>query len=82
MAIDQIFFGWKEFFKLVLEGSTVILPLRFVVHFLSSGFLLAVGIPLILLAVLLTIMWVVEKQWFEVTRGIRSGKIWLKNYVS
>jgi hypothetical protein len=78
MAIDQIFFGWKEFFKFILEVSTVILPLRFVVHFLSSGFLLSVGLPLILLASMLAIMWFVEKQMFEITRGIRNGKIWLQ----
>jgi len=78
MTMDQIFLSWSDFLKLILEVSTIALPLRFLIVFLPTSFLMSFLIPLFLLAVLLIIMRIVEKEMFEVLRRIRSGKIWLK----
>lgn len=78
-AICQITLGWKDCIKLILETATVTLPLMFLVHYLSSGYLLAFGVPLIILATLLTVMWITENQMFKTIRGLRNRKIWHKN---
>ena len=84
MAMDQIFFGWSDFFKLIFEVTTIALPIALPVVFITSSpappisFPLSFLIPLFLLVVLLVIMRIVEKEMFEVFRGLRSGKIWNK----
>lgn len=78
-AVDQIFLSWSDFFKLILEVLTVTLPFGPLVVFLPSSSYLASFLGLLFLfVVLLGIMKIVEKEMFEVLRGMRSGKIWFK----
>jgi hypothetical protein len=77
MTIDQIFLSWSDFFKLILEVLTITLPFGPLVIFLPSSSYLASFLGLLFLfVVLLGIMKIVEKEMFEVLRGMRSGKIW------
>jgi len=79
MIVDQIFLSWSDLFKLILEVLTITLPFGPLTIFLPSSSYIASFLGLLfLLGVLLAIMKIVEKQMFELLRGMRSGKIWFK----
>ncbi len=80
--MDQIFLSWRDFFKFLLEMVSFVFAIGPLIVFLRTNSfadtVLATLVFLPLLVISLVTIRIVEKKMYEILRGIRSGKIWLK----
>jgi len=77
---DQIPLSWRNYLKFSLEMASIAFAIGPLMVFLRSNSfadtVLATMVCLLLFVVLLVLMRVVEKEMYEVLRGMRRGKIW------
>ena len=80
--MDQIWLSWRDFFKFLLEMLSFIFaagPLIVIYYSNSlSVTIMATPVFLFLFVVSLVVMRIVEKEMYEVLRGMKRGTIWLK----
>jgi len=80
--MDQIWLSWRDFFKFLLEMLSFIFatgPLLVIYYSNSlSVTITATPVFLFLFVVSLVVMRIVEKEMYEVLRGMKRGTIWLK----
>ena len=81
--MDQIFLSWRNFFKFLLEMVSFIFAVGPLMAFFYSNSLsitiAATPVFLFLFVVSLVVMRIVEKEMYEVLRGMKRGTIWLKS---
>ena len=79
-GMDQIWLSWRDFFKLLLEIVSFIFAFGPLVYFYRfnglSTTITVTPVFIFLFVVSLVIMRIVEKEMYEVSRGMRKGKIW------
>ena len=77
---DIIPLSWKIFLKFSLEMASIAFAIGPLIVFLRissfAGTVMATMVCLPLFVVSLVVMRVVEKEMYEVLRGVRKGKIW------
>jgi hypothetical protein len=82
MTWNQIFLSWRDFFKFLLEMLSLIFAVSPLMVFLRTksfaDVVLATLVCIPLLMISLVIMRIVEKEMYEVLRGMKRGTIWLK----
>jgi len=78
MAWDQIFLSWRNYFKLMLEMASIAFAVAPLIVFLRSNSFAGTPVFLLLFVISLVIMRIIEKEVYEVLRGMRRGTIWLK----
>lgn len=83
MTMDQIFLSWRNFWKLTLEMASFTFAVGPLLVFLGSNslFVTIVATPvfLSLFVISLVIMRIVEKEMYEVLRGMKRGKMYFAN---
>jgi len=78
--MDQIFLTWRNFFKFLLEMASFAFAVAPLIVFLRTNSfadtVTATIVFLPLFVISLVIMRIVEKEMYEVLRGMRRGKFW------
>ena len=77
---DVIPLSWRNFLKFSLEMTSIAFAVGPLMVFLRTNSFadttMAAIVCLPLFVVSLVVMWVVEKEMYEVLKGVRKGKIW------
>jgi len=80
LTMDQIFLDWRNFFKFLLEMASFIFAVGPLMAFFYSDSLsitiAATTVFLCLFVISLVIMRIVEKEMYEVLKGMKRGTIW------
>lgn len=78
---DVIPLSWRSFIKFSLEMASIAFVVGPLMVFLRinsfADTVMATMVCLPLFVVSLVVMWIVEKEMYEVLRGMRKGKMWL-----
>ena len=79
-GMDQIWLSWRDFFKFMLEMVSLIFAVGPLMAFFHSNSLsitiAATPVFLFLFVISLVIMRIVEKEMYEILRGMKRGTIW------
>jgi len=82
MTWDQIPLSWRSYLKFSLEMASITFAIAPLIVFLRTNSfadaVLATLFCLPLLVISLVVMRIVEKEMYEVLRGMKRGTIWLK----
>jgi len=77
---DVIPLSWRSFLKFSLEMASIAFAVGPLIVFPGTNSfadtVLATMVCLPLFVVSLVVMWVVEKEMYEVLKGVRKGKFW------
>ncbi len=80
MAWDQITLSWRKYLKFSLEMASIAFAVGPLIVFVGTNSfadtVLATSACLPLFVISLVVMGIVEKEMYEVLRGMRRGKIW------
>jgi len=78
---DVIPLSWRSFIKFSLEMASISFAVGPLMVFLRTNSfadtVMATMVCLPLFVVSLVVMWIFEKEMYEVLRGMRKGKMWL-----
>ena len=80
MAWDQIPLSWRNYLKFLLEMANITFAIGPLLVFLQTNSLsttiVATPVLVFLFVISLVVMRIVEKEMYEVLRGMRRGTIW------
>ena len=81
--MDQIFLSWRDFFKFLSEMVSFIFAVGPLMAFFYSNSLsiaiMATPVFLFPFVISLVIMRIVEKEMYEILRGMKRGKVWFNS---
>ena len=78
MTWDLIPLSWRSYLKFLLECASITFAVAPLILFLRTNSFAGTPIFLSLFVISLVVMRIVEKEMYEVLRGMKRGTIWLK----